>query len=149
MARSGWASLALTGWPVMTVALAKLASPGPFSSWVGRAIGIFPYVLIRENSDCCAARVSDVRILSNFAQVDNLPKGTKLSSGLTKKNTKFIFCLPPYWTGPRARGHWYDFTTKYRPRYFLTVIMKHPESANFGTYSSILPSPTILQPVLK
>ena len=78
----------------MTVALAKLASPGPVSGWVGRAIGIFPDVLIRENSDCCAARVSVVRMLSNLAQVDNLPKGTKLLSGLTK-NTEFIFCVPP------------------------------------------------------
>ena len=94
MASSDWASLALTCWPDMTVVLAKLASPGPVSVWVGRAIGIFPYVFIRENSDCCAARVNDVRMLSNFAQIDNLPKGTKLSPGLTK-NTKFIFCLPP------------------------------------------------------
>ena len=74
MASSDWASLALTGWPDMTVALAKLASPGPVSGWVGRAIEIFPYVLIRENSDRCAARVSDIRMLSNFAQVVNYQK---------------------------------------------------------------------------
>ena len=76
MASSDWASLALMGWSDMTVAPAKLASPGPVSGWVGRAIGIFPYVFIRENSDCCAAWVSDVQMLSNFAQVVTLPKGT-------------------------------------------------------------------------
>ena len=95
MASSDWASPALTGWPDLTVALAKLASPGPVSGWVDRAIGNFPYVFISENSDCFAARVSDVRMLSNCAQVDNLPKGAKLSPCLTK-NMKLIFYVPPY-----------------------------------------------------
>ena len=92
MAISDWASLAMTCWPDTTVSLAKLASPGPVSGWVGRAIGIFPFVLIWENSDCCAARVNDVRMLSNFVQVADLPKGTKVSPGLTKKYK--IYILP-------------------------------------------------------
>ena len=62
----------------MAVATAELASPGPVYGWVGRAIGVFPYVFVRENSDCCAARVSEVRMLSDVAQVDSLPKGTIL-----------------------------------------------------------------------
>ena len=103
MASSDRASLALMGWPDMTVALAKLASPGSVSSQVGRAIRIFPYVFIRENSDCYAAWVSDVWMLSNFAQVNNLPRGTKLSPGLTKY-MKFMFCLPQYCTGWFASG---------------------------------------------
>ena len=69
-------------WPDMTVALTRLASPGPVSDWVGRAIGVFPYVFIRENSDCCAAQVNEVRMLSNFVQGDYLPKRTLLSPGL-------------------------------------------------------------------
>ena len=92
MASSDWASLAVMGWPDMTVALAKLVSPGPVSGLVGRTIGISHYVFIRENSVCCAARVSDARMLSNCAQVDNLPKGTKLYLGLTKKHE--IYILP-------------------------------------------------------
>ena len=93
MTSSDWASPALTGWPDVTVSLAMLANPGPVSGWMGQAIGIFPYVFTRENSNCYAAWVSVVRMLLNFANVDNLPKGTKLSPGL--KNTKFIFCLSP------------------------------------------------------
>ena len=76
MASSDRASLALTGWSDMIVALSKLAIPGPV---FGRAIGIFPYVFERENSDCCAALVSDARMLSNCGQVVNLPKGTILT----------------------------------------------------------------------
>ena len=53
-------------------------------------MGVFPYVFIRENSDCCVARVSKVRMLSNFAQVDNLPKVTILSPDLTKKHEVYI-----------------------------------------------------------
>ena len=74
----------------MTVALAKLASPGLVSGWVGWAIRIFPYVFIRENSNCCVAWASDVRMLSNFAQVNNPPKGAKLPPGLTKKYEVYI-----------------------------------------------------------
>ena len=91
----------------MTVALIKLASLGPDSGRVGRAIGVFPYMLIRENSDCYAVWVNEVQMVSIFAQDNYLAKGTKLSPGL--KNTTFIFCLPPlykyYWGGRRARSH--------------------------------------------
>ena len=94
MASSDGTSLAMTCWPDMTVALPNLASPDPVSGWVGRAIEIFSYVFIRENSDCCAARANDVRMLANFAQVDNLPLGRKLSPVLTKKR-KLYFAYHP------------------------------------------------------
>ena len=77
----------------MTVALIKLASPDPVSARVGRAIGVFHYMLIREDSDCYAARVNEVRIVQSFAQDDYLPKETKLSPGLT--NTKLNFPFHP------------------------------------------------------
>ena len=78
----------------MTGALTRLASPGLVSGWAGRAIGVFPYVFIRVNSDCYAARVNEVRMLSNFAQDDHLPKGAKLLPGLKKEN--FLFSAPFY-----------------------------------------------------
>ena len=76
----------------MAVALIELASPGPVFERVGWAIGVFPYMFIRENSEYYAARVNEVRMVSNFAQGDYLPKGTKLSPGLTKiRNLYFAF----------------------------------------------------------
>ena len=77
-------------WPDMTAALTRLASPVPVSAWVGRAIGVFPYVFTRENSECCAAWVSEVQMLSNFAQGDYLPKGKNSSPGL-KERRNFYF----------------------------------------------------------
>ena len=87
----------------MTVALTRLASPGPVSGWVGRAIGVFTYVFIRENSDGCAARVNEVPMSSNFAQGDYLSKGTKLSPGL-KEMKNFLFSAPHYRTWKSSRG---------------------------------------------
>ena len=120
----------------MTVALIKLASPGPVSDRVGRAIGVFPYMLIRENLYCYAARVNQVRMVSNFAQGDYLPKGTKLSSGLTK-NTKFIFCLPAYCTicvilVSAKRSYWpYSSRTRshYHPTHFTPTHFNLAQSA--------------------
>ena len=43
----------------MTVALTKLASPGPVYCTAVWAVGVFPYMLIRENLDCFAARVNE------------------------------------------------------------------------------------------
>ena len=78
----------------MIVALTRLASLGPVSGPAVRAIGVFPCMLIRGNSDCCAARVNEVRMLSNFAQGGYLPKGTKLSPGLKERKNFFFQHLP-------------------------------------------------------
>ena len=122
----------------MTVALIKLASLGPDSGRVGRAIGVFPYMLIRENSDCYAARVNEVQMVSIFAQDNYLAKGTKLSPGLKKYE---IYILPSFHPNIRiirvegGRGAMAFKGGSKRPK--RRHALKAPETGTKSTYPSI------------
>ena len=98
----------------MTVDLTRLTSPDPVCCQAGRAIAIFPYVLIRENSDCYATLVDEVRMPSNFAQGDYLPKGTKLSPGLKERIFFQHHPIAPLASQPDGQQP--------RPRSFVTAI---------------------------
>ena len=89
MASSNWASLATI---CCDRSSGQASEPWPCLQLGVPGYRVFPYVFIRENSDYCAARVSEVRELTNFAQVYNLPKEAILSPGLTKKCE--IYILP-------------------------------------------------------